>query len=240
MPYFIVKGRGKESDRKRKPLSVLAKDRDSAIAKAKRQGVVPDSVDLVRVSHYIIEVAGISHPNRDGTDRQAVVKRCQSAETLVLEHEAGNPHDVHAITVCRKNGEQLGYVPADTASSVVEWHRMGCCYSAVVLENIPLGEDTKLRTVRMCIFVALPDINPNCVTEYVSEELAKINPQLPAERFLPARLLETHPWVPAKQRPTRRGAKSEAAKGCLIVLALGLALFSGLSLVGTFIVRSCF
>ena len=201
MPYFIIEGHGKDSGRKRKPTQVFAKDQDSAIAKAKKQGIVPDSVELVQVTHFVIDVAGISHPNHDGTDRQTIVKRCRTGEKLVLEQEVGNPYDVHAITVFRENGEQLGYVPAALAADVISWHQMGCRYSAVVVQIVPLAEETKLLTVQVCVFVALADANLSRVAKYLSEEMARINPQWQVRAFLPKQQIGAIPWVPVRQSP---------------------------------------
>ncbi|HXM81242.1 MAG TPA: HIRAN domain-containing protein [Burkholderiales bacterium] len=57
-------------------------------------------------------VAGVTHQNADGTDRQAILKALRPGEELRLEHDAGNPYDKFAVAVFRTTGEQVGYVPA--------------------------------------------------------------------------------------------------------------------------------
>ncbi|MBN2131368.1 MAG: HIRAN domain-containing protein [Sedimentisphaerales bacterium] len=254
MPYFIVQGRGKDSGRKRKPIQIFAKDRNSAIAKAKKQGIVPEAVVLVQVTHFLFDVAGISHRNRDGTERQAIVKRCRAGETLVFEHEVDNPHDVHATTISRENGEQLGYVPAVFASQVTEWHRMNCRYSAAAVQTVPLGENRTLCTVQVCVFLALPDAASEGVTQYVSETLVKVNPQWRVERLLPSREIGSRRWVPMRQSPrdssgrfsytgrqitatseshVRQRVKDTGKNGCLLLAVVLAGLGYVLSVVGT-------
>ncbi len=64
------------------------------------------------------KVAGVSHENRDGTQRQEIASRCQPGERLRLVAEPDNPVDPNAIKVVRANGEQLGYLKADLAARI--------------------------------------------------------------------------------------------------------------------------
>jgi hypothetical protein len=57
-------------------------------------------------------VAGVTMQNRDGTDRQSLLKALRTRERLKLVREPENSHDPHAVAVFRSTGEQLGYVPA--------------------------------------------------------------------------------------------------------------------------------
>ena len=57
-------------------------------------------------------IAGVTYPNEDGTDRQAILTALRVGEDLVLNREPGNPHDKYAVAVFRANGQQVGYVPA--------------------------------------------------------------------------------------------------------------------------------
>jgi hypothetical protein len=57
-------------------------------------------------------VAGVTHPNVDGTDRQSLLKKCRSGEEIELRREPNNPHDKFAIAVVNVRGEILGYMPA--------------------------------------------------------------------------------------------------------------------------------
>ncbi len=58
--------------------------------------------------HFFGQLTGESYRNADGSDRQAVIQKCDVGELLVLEHEPDNPHDINAIRVLRESGEQIG------------------------------------------------------------------------------------------------------------------------------------
>jgi hypothetical protein len=244
MPFYIVTGRGKESGRKRKPIEVFAKDQESALAKAKKQGIVPESVELLQVTHFIVDVAGISYRNRDKTDRQDIVRSCQVGEMLILEHEVGNPHDVHAITVCRGNGSQLGYIPAALAKELIRWRQMGCHYSATAIDIHQLNEETELFTAQLCIFFARFDANPEKVIQYVAEVFRKLGLPWQAEHFLPRCEISSRQWSSANRSarnslgqfdyaqepeaqwnistvryPVGRRVGRKSRKGCLTILA---------------------
>ncbi len=202
MPFYIVTGREKESGRKCKPIEVFAKDQKSALAKVKKQGIVPESVELLQVTHFIVDVAGISHRNRDKTDRQGIVRSCQVGEMLILEHEVGNPHDVHAITVCRGNCSQLGYIPATLAKELIRWRDMGGRYSATTIEIHQLDEYSELLTAQLCIFIDRLDAEREKVIQYIAEVFRKLGLSWQAEQFLPRCEFGSRQWNSSKQFPT--------------------------------------
>jgi HIRAN domain len=82
--------------------------------------------------HFFGNVAGESHRNADGSDRQAIIPRCRVGDLLVLEHEPDNPHDINAIRVLRQNGEQIGYLEREFAGEVVSRSAKGWRYHAVI------------------------------------------------------------------------------------------------------------
>ena len=84
------------------------------------------------VNHQFTKLAGVSHRNRDGTDRQQIIARCSAGEVLVLTHEEGNPADPNAVAVFRENGEQLGYLSREAAQAVFGGARRRWQYSAVI------------------------------------------------------------------------------------------------------------
>jgi|TARA_B110000438_G_C15502887_1_gene516481 hypothetical protein len=63
-------------------------------------------------------VAGLSFSNKNGVSRQLIAQNCQSGEHITMYLEANNPHTPNAKMLCRSNGEQLGYFPSETGSSV--------------------------------------------------------------------------------------------------------------------------
>jgi len=86
----------------------------------------------VSLDHFFGHVAGESHRNADGSDRQAIIPRCQVGELLVLEHEPDNPHDINAIRVLRQNGEQIGYLEREFAGQVVSRSAKGLKFHAAI------------------------------------------------------------------------------------------------------------
>jgi hypothetical protein len=86
----------------------------------------------VSLEHFFGHVAGESHRNADGSDRQAIIPRCRVGELLVLEHEPNNPHDINAIRILRQTGEQIGYLEREFAGEVVSRSAKGRQYHAVI------------------------------------------------------------------------------------------------------------
>ncbi len=86
------------------------------------------------LEHFFGHVAGESHRNADGSDRQAIIPRCRVGDLLVLEHEPDNPHDINAIRVLRQNGEQIGYLEREFAGEVVSRSAKGRTYHAVIAD----------------------------------------------------------------------------------------------------------
>src|SRR5207249_3119713 len=86
----------------------------------------------VSFEHFFGDVAGESHHNADGSDRQAIIPRCRVGELPVLEHEPDNPHDINAIRVLRQNGEQIGYLEREFAGEVVSRSAKGLKFHAAI------------------------------------------------------------------------------------------------------------
>lgn len=58
---------------------------------------------------YYVAVVGESFPNRDGSDRQAIIRRLRQGHPITLRHEPDNPYDPSAIAVDSARG-QIGYL----------------------------------------------------------------------------------------------------------------------------------
>jgi hypothetical protein len=65
-----------------------------------------------RTNRHLVSVAGVSFNNDDGSSRQTVISHCKPGETLMLIREPDNKFDAGAIKITRRNGQQIGYVPA--------------------------------------------------------------------------------------------------------------------------------
>jgi len=69
--------------------------------------------------HFFTSVAGVTYPNRDGSNRQTIVAKCRAGEPIVLEAEPDNPQHENAVRVLRKDGSQIGYVVPRMATHLI-------------------------------------------------------------------------------------------------------------------------
>jgi hypothetical protein len=67
---------------------------------------------------YRAILAGVAERNGDGTSRQELVKNCRIGEPVMLIADPLNKYGRNAITVCRSNGQQLGFIAADFAKNI--------------------------------------------------------------------------------------------------------------------------
>ena len=63
---------------------------------------------------YSIKVVGVTFSNPDGTNRQAILKKCSPGQVVELLAEPNNQFDKTAIAVLTSSGEMLGYLPNDS------------------------------------------------------------------------------------------------------------------------------
>ena len=72
-------------------------------------------------SAYVVDskVVGVSKPNADGSDRQAIIKReVLEDDLLQLAVDTDNPYDPNAVKVLSKFGNQIGYLSREIAAKV--------------------------------------------------------------------------------------------------------------------------
>ena len=62
-----------------------------------------------------VRVAGINHRGLCGIHRQAVIAGCRVGEELLVLRFPENPHDSNAIGLFRKDGQDIGMLPAEIA-----------------------------------------------------------------------------------------------------------------------------
>lgn len=58
------------------------------------------------------KVAGISHDNPDGVNRQKIIEKCRVGETVLLKREPQNAYDKHAILITTSKNIAIGYIPS--------------------------------------------------------------------------------------------------------------------------------
>jgi len=118
------------------------------------KGRTAQSEPRVSLDHFFGQVAGESHRNDDGSDRQAIFPRCRVGELLVLEHEPDNPHDINAIRVLRQTGEQIGYLEREFAGEVVSRTAKGRHYHAIVAG---IGQPLRSRFYGVALLIVVED-----------------------------------------------------------------------------------
>ena len=100
---------------------------------------------------FFQQVHGINYKNDDGSSRQAIIGHCCEGEELLLVPEPTNRFDANAVKVCRKNGEQLGYWPAD--GRMAHDLAIGWTYRVTIDEIYPFVENRKKHGVRLRVEV---------------------------------------------------------------------------------------
>jgi len=79
------------------------------------------------IMEFYTKVAGVSF---DG--RQRYVRRLRIGESLILERDRYNPYDRNAIKVMNSNGEQIGFISKEIASTMAFNMDLGIRYSVIV------------------------------------------------------------------------------------------------------------
>lgn len=155
-------------------------ERLEILMRLRRRGVRADwsaSIETLRVAEerasevrrLFTKIVGVSHKNRDGSDRQSAIARCRSMEALVLKHEADNPVDSNAVAIHRMSGEQLGYVSADLAEEIVSMSQGGRGHYPYVVAITGSGSRDSMRGVNIVIVIAEHGVSFQRVQEYVRE-----------------------------------------------------------------------
>lgn len=78
---------------------------------------------------FSVNVAGVSYPNDDGSERQSIIRDCDEGEHLILKHTP-IPEDKNAVRILRQNGQQLGWLPRWNAQEIAPYLDRGEIVSA--------------------------------------------------------------------------------------------------------------
>jgi hypothetical protein len=92
-------------------------------------------------------VAGVTHKNRDGSDRQRILKTCRAGMRVNLIHESDNPVDPNAVAIRIAGGQQIGYLAADVAQWVAPWLGSGQVDFACRIKSVESFESDDGRTM---------------------------------------------------------------------------------------------
>jgi HIRAN domain len=123
--------------------------------------LAPEAVSQYQrpVTCFYAKVAGVSKDNR-----QAAIAKLSALETLDLVPEADNPHDPYAIKVCRRTGEQIGYLKRERARWLVEKLKLGHRCSAFV-KRVSGGET---HYVSITVLVVSPGATDQQVLDWIN------------------------------------------------------------------------
>lgn len=76
------------------------------------------------IGEFHTKVVGVTHDNDDGSNRQKILKKCRVGEELQLIHTP-IPQDKNAVKVCRRNGQQIGWLSRSVAEEIAPRLRKG-------------------------------------------------------------------------------------------------------------------
>lgn len=82
----------------------------------------------------IFDLVGEGQANRDGSSRQAELRRCVPGESVMLVREPDNPYDPNAILAVGPRGVGLGYLGRDDAAMLAAALDEGRSCSAIIHE----------------------------------------------------------------------------------------------------------
>lgn len=136
----------------------------------------------MRLRHAFAKVAGVTFPNDDGSERQAIIRRCKAGECLALHHEPENKYSEFAIQVLRENGEQLGHAPEYLAERICQELEAG--YRAMgFIKNVTGGTPEKpTRGVNFLTVFLARDVTGEELHEYVTKTFAADGVVVPLSR----------------------------------------------------------
>jgi hypothetical protein len=157
------------------PLEELVRRHEAYCEEIREYVNLPSPVENADLWHGLVDVAGMSYPNRDGTSRAEIVQRCVIGEQVQLIPEPKNPYDPNAVMVCRKTGEQIGYLPRQCAAEIAAECSLQRLHWALVDSigvggeevELPSGKSKPIYRVRLLMVVVQPGVMQETVTEYI-------------------------------------------------------------------------
>lgn len=89
------------------------------------------------------KIAGVTHPNSDGSSRAEALAGCEVFDLLDFEHEPENPYDSKAVAVYRRDPRvQVGYLPERTAHDLIAESRATDGNWAAILHRLNRHPET--------------------------------------------------------------------------------------------------
>ena len=124
-----------------------------------------------RIRHLYTKVAGVSFPNDDGTERQAIISKCVRGEWLELQHDAYNEYSISAIKILRSNGQQIGHVRNELAASVLDDVADGYRVFGIITDITGGTRDKPMRGVNYALLIVDPSVPESELARYFHERV---------------------------------------------------------------------
>jgi len=195
----IVEARKKRDAARRERLKEARKAEREKEIEERRRLREEEYHRTMRLRHTFAKVAGVTFPNDDGSERQAIIRRCKEGEYLTLRHEPDNHYSDFAIQVLRESGEQLGHAPEYLAERICQEDEAG--YKAIgVIKNVTGGTpDKPNRGVNFLTVFFSRDVNRDELHKYVAETFAADGAAFPTQ---------ASGSIASSESPARRQAKA--------------------------------
>ncbi len=142
---------------------------------AREQRRQEEQARRMRLRHAFAKVAGVTFPNRDGSERQEIIKQCKVGETLVFRHDANSRYSTFAMQVLRKNGRQLGHVPEYFAEQMCNELESGNRVIGVIKDLTGGTWEKPIRGVNFLTIFAASDVSLQELEQYVNRIFAEEN-----------------------------------------------------------------
>ena len=136
----------------------------------------------MRLRHNFNKVAGVTFPNDDGSERQEIIRRCKTGETLVLRHDPDNAYSDFAVQVLRQNGEQLGHAPEYLAEWICKELSAGYSVVGVICDITGGTKDKPIRGVNFLTAFAATGVTYEELKAYADEAFRADGVRAPCTR----------------------------------------------------------
>lgn len=123
--FASVQARKKRETERKKQLKEQReqdKQQQKALEEAQREKVIQEYDEATQrksIRHRYTKVVGVTFQNKDGTERQEILRFCNPGEHLILSRDLENEFDCNAVEIRRLNGLQLGYASEELAEEIV-------------------------------------------------------------------------------------------------------------------------
>jgi hypothetical protein len=163
------KRRAAQRREQRREAARTARDRETDTLRKTR---AIETSRRLRMRHVLARVAGVTFPNEDGSERQAILRRCQPGEQLVLRHDPHNRYSEFATEVLRLNGEQLGHAPEHLAQRICDEVANGFRPIGVLTDLTGGSKDKPTRGANFAVFFISTDVTNEELQRYAEKALA--------------------------------------------------------------------